>query len=104
MTDIEAAIERAAKAVLEFDGNDEAAEVVARAILTAAFPDLMSGKGWLAPMEATEEMVEAGHRRSMDGVGEDYQGGWFLEEGFVKSVFEGMRDAFLSRQQKDEGE
>lgn len=77
-------IEAAARAIIEIDwfvaeDQDRQAEA-AKIILEAAFPELASGSHWLAPREATEEMVHA----------------MYCAYGADDQPWHAMRDAYLN--------
>jgi len=80
-------IEAAAKAWSRERGGYFSNEDVARCIIKAAFPELVGGTAWLAPMVATPAMNLAAM-----GIPRDTE----LSAGDAADIFDAMRDAHLS--------
>lgn len=115
MTDMKARIEKAARAInpgawaelspraslaakARRQTSRKASLRYAEAALRAALPQLFTDppSHWIAPMEATDEMDEAGHSDIEDSLCGDRCG---VDDGAAKLAFASMRTAYLN--QKD---
>jgi hypothetical protein len=67
----------------------------ARAAIAAAYPELAAGTHWLAPMEATEGMIEAGGR-----VVAQFDRRFDMGDGTAEDAWAAMRDAYLNTNPK----
>lgn len=101
-------IEAAARAIEPFVKNQFNARAVAEIAAKILFPELASDPptGWLAPMEATKEMLDAAEDRFEDfkdegwsSTGDGYRYEYTdIRSGFAHGMYEAARDAHLKEQ------